>query len=255
MLEEHSYSTLFSKPASQEAEVTVCISLYNYQDYIHETLSSVREQTLEILDLIVVDDRSKDDSLVVAWSWIQQNASRFNQVKLLRHESNGGLARARNTAVSQVETPNIFILDADNLLYPKCIERCLEVLENDPEAAVAYPMIEKFGDQEAVMGNVVWERSKFTKKNFVDAMALIRKDALFRAGGYSLMQVVGWEDYELWCKLIDAGLYGVMVPEILARYRTHGTSMLNSISNQRRNIKKLHIEMLELHPWLELEPL
>lgn len=254
---EYPNSVLLSKSASQPAQVTVCISLYNYQDYICETLDSVRAQTFDVLDLVIVEDRSTDDSLIVAGGWIQQYADRFNRIELIRHERNGGLARARNTAISRVETPYVFILDADNLLYPRCVERCVEVLENDPAAAMAYPMIERFGEERGVTGNVVWKKSQFKAVNRIDAMSLIRRSALLQVSGYSHLEEIGflgWEDYEIWCKFIDNGLYGVPVSEVLARYRMHSLSMLNSISSQEENAEKLRRELILHHPWLkELE--
>lgn len=253
MINEQPCSILFSRDSATQALATVCISLYNYQDYIVETLESVKAQTLDPIDLVVVEDCSTDKSLDVAHSWMTKNAENFNQVKLIQHNQNGGLPIARNTAILNADTPYIFILDADNLLYPNCVERCLESLDDEPEAAFAYPIIEKFGEEQAVMGNVVWERSQLAKVNCIDAMSLIRRDVLLQVNGYSKMGVTGWEDYELWCKFMDAGFYGIPVREILARYRTHKSSMLNSISNQEENIKKLHHEMLDLHPWLELE--
>ena len=256
MLVTHPYQTIFSQSDDDAAsKVTVCISLYSYQDYIVETLESVRQQTESDLDLIVVEDRSTDNSLAVAREWIVRHAKRFNRIHLVQHEQNQGLSAARNTAIGISQTLNLFILDADNLLYPRCVERCLAALEADPEASVAYPIIEKFGEQSGLIGNVVWTRDRFKKQNCVDAMSLIRKQALLETNGYSILEAVGklgWEDYQLWCKFIDKGFYGVPVPEILARYRTHKTSMLNSVSNQRNNIEKLHKEMMYYHPWLDL---
>ncbi len=243
------------KAVPTPSKVTVCISLYNYQEYITNTLDSVRQQTQPALDLIVVEDRSSDNSLAVARDWIIHYAERFNTVHLVQHEQNQGLSAARNTAIGLSKTPNIFILDADNLLYPRCIQRCLAALEADPQASVAYPIVEKFGEETGLMGNVVWTRDRFKHRNCIDAMSLIRKPALVAVDGYSVLNAVGklgWEDYQLWCKFIDRDFYGIPVPEILARYRTHKTSMLNSISNQRDNIEKLHQEMMQHHPWLEL---
>ena len=237
------------------SKVTVCISLYNYKDYITETLSSVYRQTQLDLDLIVVEDRSPDSSLAIAREWIVRHAERFNTVRLVQHEQNQGLSAARNTAIGISRTPNLFILDADNLLYPRCIERCLLALEADPQASVAYPIIEKFGEESGLMGNVVWTRDRFKQRNYIDAMSLIRKDAIVAVDGYSEQSAIGklgWEDYELWCKFIDLNFYGVSVSEILARYRTHNTSMLNSVSNRQENIGRLHREMMILHPWLDL---
>lgn len=256
MLTSHPYQIIFSRsielPSSQ---VTVCISLYSYQDYIAETLDSVAEQTLSDLDLIVVEDRSTDNSLAIAHEWMIRHAKRFNRIHLVQHEQNHGLSAARNTAIRLSQTPTLFILDADNLLYPRCVERCLAALEADAKASVAYPIIEKFGEESGLIGNVVWERDRFKQRNCIDAMSLIRKQALLATDGYSILNAVGklgWEDYQLWCKFIDKGFYGVPVSEILARYRTHRTSMINSVSNQRENIARLHQEMTKHHPWLEL---
>ena len=255
MLKVHPYKTVYSHGRKSTSPVTVCISLYNYQDYIAETLQSVYEQTQQMLDLVVVEDGGSDSSLAVAQRWLQQHASRFNRVQLIQHEQNRGLSAARNTAISVSESPYVFILDADNLLYPRCVERCLEALDSDRNASVAYPIIEKFGEDCALIGNVVWNRDRFRRENCIDAMTLIRREHLIEVGGYSELSAIGrlgWEDYQLWCKFIDNGYYGVPVSEILARYRTHKTSMLNSVSNQCSNIEKLHKEMMMLHPWLEL---
>lgn len=255
MIKEHAANTVFSQQGVASSPVSICISLYNYQDYIVETLRSVYHQTQQLLDLIVVEDCSTDRSLVVAKDWLVENCDRFNTIYLLQHVKNQGLSAARNTAIKASQAPYVFILDADNLLYPRCVARCLDALLADPQASVAYPIIEKFGEEQALIGNVVWNPERFKRKNCIDAMSLIRKLDLIAVGGYSELEAVGklgWEDYELWCKFIDQNLYGVPVPEILARYRTHQTSMLNSISNQQGNIEKLHREMMHLHPWLEL---
>ena len=255
MLKMHSYRVVFDKASGNRCPVTVCVSLYNYQHHIVETLQSVYHQTQRSLNLVVVEDCSTDSSLVVAVDWLKAHAQRFESVYLVQHEENRGLSAARNTAVKLSDAPYVFILDADILLYPRCVERCLAALEADRLASVAYPIIEKFGEEQALIGNVVWNLDRFKRENCVDAMSLIRRESLMKVDGYSERSAVGklgWEDYELWCKFIDHGFYGVPVPEILARYRTHSASMLNSVSNRKENISQLHREMMKLHPWLEL---
>lgn len=255
MLETYPHRLVFSQDGLGASQVTVCVSLYNYQNYIVETLQSVYQQTEATLDLVVVDDGSTDNSLSVAEHWLEGNAKRFNAVSLVQHIDNQGLSAARNTAIAVSSTPYIFILDADNLLYPRCVARCLAALNADLQASVAYPIIEKFGEEQSLISNVVWNQERFKCENCVDAMSLIRRGVLVAVGGYSKLSAVGrlgWEDYELWCKFIERGFYGLPVPEILARYRTHATSMLNSVSNKEENISKLHREMMALHSWLEL---
>jgi hypothetical protein len=80
-------------------------------------------------------------------------------------------------------------------------------------------------------------------------MALIRRDALLAAGGYSPMAVEqGWEDYDLWCRFAELGFEGVFLPELLCEYRVHGASMLRTRTNN--NHSALLAEMWLRHPRL-----
>lgn len=246
-----SYAILFEKVGKCLADVTVCISLYNYQNYILETLESVYKQTLPLIDLVMVDDASKDTSSTVAHQWLEQRQSRFNTVRLIRHLQNSGLSAARNTAISLVETPFVFILDADNHLYPRCLARCIETLEAT-DAAFAYPLIEQFEAAHGIMGNRIWSRERLARENYIDAMALIRRSALLEVGGYTSMPY-GWEDYDLWCKFAEHDYIGVLVPEILARYRVHYASMLRDITNKSGTIERVKADMMQRHPWLQFE--
>lgn len=249
-LEIKEHELIHQKKSEQTVEVTVCVSLYNYQDYIVETLESIYYQSLEPIDLIIVDDHSTDWSAIVAQTWLEQRQNRFNQVKFVKHNKNCGLSSSRNTAVSLSNTPFVFIIDADNLLYSRCLDRCLEVIK-DSKAAFTYPILEKFGESKGIIGNLNWNIDRLARSNYIDAMALISKAAIEEVGGYSQMYY-GWEDYDLWCQFAEKDYYGVLVPEILARYRVHQDSMLNSITNKQENLSKIVEDMTERHPWLKL---
>jgi glycosyltransferase involved in cell wall biosynthesis len=245
-----SHMVLFETVGQQISQVTVCISLYNYQDYIIETLESVYRQTLATIDLLIVDDGSVDHSTALAQQWLEQRQARFNAARLIRHVENSGLAAARNTAIDIVETPFVFILDADNHLYPRCVSRCLEVLEAT-DAAFAYPLIEQFDGVQGIIGNLVWSQERLAQQNYIDAMSLVRRSAVLSVGGYTPMR--GWEDYDLWCKLAEQGQMGILVPEILARYRVHPLSMLRGTTNRNGTIEQVKATMLERHPWMKFE--
>jgi hypothetical protein len=66
------------------------------------------------------------------------------------------------------------------------------------------------------------------------------------------MDVGGWEDYDFWCKCVEAGIEGLFVPEILCRYRHHGESMLAQETDAGRNARRVRREMEARHRWLEL---
>lgn len=250
-MEPSPYTTLFEKTGSGSAEVTVCVPLYNYEDYILQALDSVVRQDLEAIDLIVIDDASTDRSAQVVERWLSQHGARFDGARLIQHVSNQWLAASRNTAISLASTPWVFTLDADNTLYPRCLGRCLEAIRATG-AEAAYPIIEVFGERVGLVSCEVWSRERLARGNYIDAMALLQASAVHEVGGYTRVGA-GWEDYDLWCKFVERGFHAVQVPEILARYREHSSSMLRSETNLDENIRRLHRVMKQRHPWLQLE--
>lgn len=243
---------LFREDKNVSCELSVCVSLYNYAKFIVAALDSVQQQTLANFNLVVVDDGSKDGSESVACHWLQDNADRFCSVLLARHVCNQGLPITRNTAIDISTTEYCFFLDADNVLYPRCLEQCLAAA-TETSAAVVYPLLEVFGNCHRLLNTDPWNPQRFARQNYVDAMALVCRQALFAVDGYSVMTMTGWEDYDLWCKLIESGFQGTRVPEILARYRSHGESMLHTVTNQPRNYKKVIQEIQNRHPWISYQ--
>jgi len=243
--------TLLESTVHAGAQVTVAITLFNYAHVVLEALESVRAQELTELDLVVVDDCSNDGGEVKVLEWMRIHASRFGRCRLLRHETNHGLATARNQAFAAAATPFVFVLDADNQLYPRCLAVCLDAATSKNSDAV-YTILEVFGDEEGVMGTDLWDPDTLLRGNYVDAMALIRRSAWERVGGYRRMPVTGWEDYDFWLKCAESGLEVVRVPEILCRYRKHGTSMLRSVTNRADALDELYADMRLHHPSIKL---
>lgn len=248
----NAHSTAFDGGAGSGSppRVTVVISLYNYAHFVEEALESVSNQSLDRLNLIVVDDCSVDASAAVVTRWMAKNAARFVRCTLFKNDRNLGLATTRNIAIGHVETEFCFMLDADNALYPKAVEKLLGACDAS-SAHAAYSQLELFGDEREVGSAGVLSRDRLKRGNYVDAMALIRTETLRACGGYGLFEIAGWEDYDLWCTFIDKDLTATYLPEILCRYRVHGTSMLRSETNVE--ITSAEMEITARHPWLELD--
>lgn len=242
---------LYECGALAEAQATVCVTLYNYSTYVMDALESVYAQTLEGVGLVVLDDGSRDDGVARVERWIRTFGSRLAGACLARHTRNAGLARARNGAIDLARSPYVMVLDADNLLYPRCVERLVRCLDGS-RYGFAYSILERFGDHHGLMGTPTWDVAHLRVDNYIDAMAMLPKSTWQQLGGYSRMRVAGWEDYDFWCKCVEAKLDGLLVPEILARYRVHGSSMLATETNRIRNADRLFAEMRKRHPWLLL---
>jgi GT2 family glycosyltransferase len=251
-------SYLFLHENGQQPEAAVVISLFNYASYITTALDSVAAQTISNLELIIVDDASSDDGAAVAHEWMKQNAtSKFCRAALLQHERNAGLAAARNSAFRECQAKWIFVLDADNQIFPNAIESCIRHANacNDSSLAVVHTLVELVGSQKrmkqphALVSYLSWQRQIFVSGNYVDAMALVRHSAWEKVGGYTHIEH-GWEDFDFWCKLIEAGFYGVLVPRILARYNAHDNSM--TAQTTIPNMSALRRCLKDRHPWLNL---
>jgi len=224
-------SLLFSQQAKAPAAVTVLIPLYNNAIFVREALDSLLQQTFQDLSLVVVDDGSEDLSRETAWEWLGQHAEKFREVFMVAHHDNHGAGAARNTGFQHVRSPFVFLLDADNLLFPRCIGRCAEVLARVGEAFV-YPIIAKFGDNSDLLSYELWNLDRLLVFNYIDTLSLIRKDVWEEVGGFA-EDLPALEDYDFWLRLAAKGHRGVQVPEILARYRVHHSTV--SARNYHRN--------------------
>ncbi len=244
--------TLFEADAQREAELSVIVPVYNYAEYVLEALESVRTQTVDVLDLVVIDDASTDDSPSLVLEWARRHANRFNRIMVRRHRANAGLGFTRNSGFAAAETPFVLPLDADNRLRTACCATLLQCVRGS-SAAFAYPSLQQFGDKQAVFGDAPFTPSRLVNGNYIDAMALVAKWAWAAAGGYDNVRY-GWEDYDFWCRLIELGLWGTHVDEVLAEYRVHRASMLFRSTDKRENKRTLIEDMHRRHPWLRIAP-
>ena len=231
-----------------DSTVTVAVSLYNYGAFLGECLASVAKQTHPPLDLIIVDDCSTDASVDTAIQWLRAHSDRFMRSMVVRHVKNQGLAQARNTAFAHSRTDPVFVMDADNQLYPRAVERLLPYLV-DRTYDAAYTQLEFFGDQSTIGHADVWSKRSFRSGNYVDAMALVSRRSWSQVGGYFHIEG-GWEDFDFWCKFVDAGMKAIFIPELLCRYRVHGASMLRTETNSQA--ERVAARVQARHPWLSI---
>ncbi len=260
--------TLFHHDALGEAPVTVVITSYNYETHLLDALESVAAQTLPVLDLIVVDDGSSDGSVALARTWMERHCDRFNRLILRQSIANAGLGGARNIGMDAAETVHVMQLDADNILRPEACETLLGSMSDG--TAYAYPLIACFNEHGPVLmdmsadthhqpgtpellGDLPFNPLSLVSGNRIDAMAMVTKWAWAAVGGYYVSrEAMGWEDFDLWCSLAERGLPGHHVPQILADYRQHETSMTNASTEKEAHKARVVAFVQARHPWIRL---
>lgn len=101
--------------------VSVIVPVYNVEQYLDECLNSIRQQTYENLEIIVVEDCSTDKSLEVLSKHLNDQ-----RIKLIRHEKNSGLSAARNTGIDAAKGDYIMFVDSDDHIHNNLIQLCLD---------------------------------------------------------------------------------------------------------------------------------
>jgi hypothetical protein len=239
-----------STPAVETAkpDVTVLISLYNYEGYVRAALESALASEDVAVEVVVVDDASLDRSAEVVRRVMEERPEA--PVTLVEQPVNTGVQRARNRALEHARAPFVFVLDADNLVYPRGIAKLHRVLATDERAAFAYGLVQRFGSQGPIglMNTQGWDPRLLADHHYIDMMALLRVSALRDVGGWVSDPTLelGWEDYDLWLSFAGAGYQAVHVRELVGRYRVHGVSSLTfttlDVGDLREKLRQRHAD-------------
>ncbi len=115
------------------SKISVIIPIYNVEEYLAQCLESVVSQSYKNLEIICVDDCSKDNSISIVKSFMQKD----NRIKLICHKSNKGLAVTRNTGLKSSSGEYIFFLDSDDYLFDENILEKLyrKILQDNTDIA------------------------------------------------------------------------------------------------------------------------
>jgi glycosyltransferase involved in cell wall biosynthesis len=114
------------------ARISVLIPAYNVERYVAESLASIQNQTIQDLEIIVVNDGSVDSTLTV----VEQIAQCDPRIRVISADRNLGTAGARNLGLKLCGAPFIACIDADDIAMPDRLEKQLAFLEANPDVAL-----------------------------------------------------------------------------------------------------------------------
>jgi glycosyltransferase involved in cell wall biosynthesis len=205
--------------------VSVVIPAYNASRFIAETLQSVLAQTLLPDEILVVDDGSSDDTAAIAEA--------FGAPVRVFRRTNQRQAAARNFGVEQATGDWIAFLDADDLWAPNKLAMQFDELARHPEADICYTgrvLLLQRGDT-ATLGGVISvppaaeiRRALFVDATFLPSSVVIRRSTILGVNGFDPRIQYGNEDYDLWLRLLHAGVVFAACCQPLVSYRRHETN-------------------------------
>ena len=242
-----------------EPLVTVIIPVYNGAEYLGQAIQSAQTQTYRNLEIIIVDDGSTDDSLEIANDY----AAKDNRIQVIP-QPNGGVAKARNTAIAASLGEFIAPLDADDLWLPDKIARQMDcMLATGDQCGFVYSWWALIDPA----GKVVDRSPRWTVAghrfetllliNFTGnaSVPLFRKHCLLEAGRYNSALAAaksgGCEDLEVVLRVAARYSIGI-VPEILMGYRRSPGSMSTDCNRMWRSRQMVLAHIGEV--WPNLDP-
>lgn len=102
---------------SKHPKVSVIVPIYNTETYMEECLSSILNQTLQDIEIICIDDGSKDNSVSIVKKYMDED-KRFSLI----YGKHCGAGNARNLGLKQARGDYLYFLDSDDFIAPNCIE-------------------------------------------------------------------------------------------------------------------------------------
>lgn len=212
----------------QEVSVAAIIPLYNGARWIGACLDSVFVQTHPPSEIVIVDDGSTDDGAKI----VKASAERDNRIHLLR-KTNGGQSSARNAGAGVSQSKLIAFIDQDDLWAPHHIEELIDPFRSNP--ALGWT----FSDADAIDENgTVFQRQLLhvrsldhDRSSLVECLSrdmcilpsatLISRIAFDAVKGFD-ERLIGYEDDDLFIRLLAAGYRNAFVDLPLLQWRFHG---------------------------------
>ncbi|MBY0479274.1 MAG: glycosyltransferase family 2 protein [Chitinophagaceae bacterium] len=220
-------------------KVSIIIPCYNQGHFLGDALDSLRKCDQTLFEVIIVNDGSTDSATIHIFKELEKEGYR------IIHQTNMGLAAARNAGIKAAIGQYILPLDADNKIRPEYLTEAVSVMDQQTEVAMLYGNAAYFGDKSGdwVVGDFNLQRLMIG--NYIDACAVVRKSVFEQLGGYeTTMKLFGLEDWELWLRMSFAGFKFHYVNKVLFDYRVVSTSMSKALvkSYEKRNLAEGLIE-------------
>lgn len=210
--------------------VSIIVINYNYVAFLAEAIESALAQSYPATEVVLIDDGSSDDSLEIA--------TRYPITVMTK--TNGGLCKARNSALLNVVTDYVLFLDADDRLTPNAVSLLMAELSSAaPETAYAYGQMRYFGLRNDLFASHDFDPQRLAKSNYICATTLIRRQALLQIGAYDNCFRSLREDWELYIRFWHHGYRGAFVPEVILECRKHKPHLRRALSVKALSMAKL----------------
>lgn len=216
--------------------VSVIIPCYNAANYIEETIQSVQQQTFSNWELLIIDDGSSDDSLLIIKPYLSDKRIQYH------YQENKGVSTARNKGIDLSNGNYIAFLDADDVWLSSNLEKKIEALKPEEVDWVFSDALLLYGnnkietistgtDQLILEHYLLWDRTVVPGPS----SNIVLKKKCFSTGLKFDSQFSTAADQDF-CFYLSAKYNGIRITEPLFKYR----QLANSMSKNMEVVSKDH---------------
>ena len=243
--------------------VSIIIPVYNAEKYLEATLRSAIAQTWEHKEIILVDDGSADNSLMIAKSYECSFIKVYNQ-------PNSGASAARNKGLSEAKGDFIQFLDADDLLSADKISRQLSLISDQKDILAICPVVHFNNDQEHQLTSL--SPNAYELQFYIDSdnpfEFLLNLYGINKNGG-SMIPIHSWltpaslikkaglwneelslnDDGEFFCRMVANATAILNIPDTFCYYRkiSAGNSLSSHRDHQAFTSQFMSIKLIQKH--------
>lgn len=231
------------------AKISVIIPVYNAEKYLDKCLESLENQTLEDIEIVCVNDGSKDNSLEV----LNRHAKKDKRIKVI-NQKNAGVSAARNKGIRAARGKYITFVDADDFIKEYTYKSCMEIIEKENPEVFVYSY--RTNENEEVPKDIDISKCNFyNHSNFKSAYdnshpavwdKIFKRDFLLKNKIFFKEDIHYAEDYVFTFMALSRAVKIIDCPNRFYYYRTDNE---NSIVNTAKRQKKME-SSIKVHKYL-----
>lgn len=166
--------------------VSVIVITYNSSRTVIETLDSIRNQSYRNIELIVTDDKSKDDTVAICKEWIERNSERFINCVIIEPEANTGTSANCNRGIKASQGEWIRIIAGDDLIPDAAIETQISYIRDNEDVRILNGYCINFKEENGVKIELPSPKKIEMNARFYDSTAQYQYQYLLRHFGFGL---------------------------------------------------------------------
>lgn len=223
--------------------MSVVIPVFNGAQHLGETVRSILEQTHKVLEIIIVDDGSLDDSATLAESLIPAT----NVIRQQR----GGAAKALNIGIARTSGDLVALLDQDDLWVKDKIEHQVNALDGDSALDGVFGQVQQFISPDAsAETRATMQVPNTPQPGPCASTLLVRRAALERVGPFRGVGAMAFSDWYVRAQAV--GVRFLMPDYLVTRRRVHDS---NSTRTDRDTLAAHYLELARMSVLAKRRPI